>query len=232
LKYILSAAALGVVAALCAGPVLAKKKPELVEARAPSEEEAARILSYARQIRDDKGCDAAAPSYRVVSAMGMGLEPAQHELGECLLTMAGASLEETALFREEALFWLKRAAFAGNARAQRSLSILYGAGDSAQPSSADALKWALVYAKNGDSDLYGYKTLPPTFVPGLKQGLAPEAIAAAEAFAAAFTPIKLGAYAGPPRPKGLKGESPGRPPSPERRRPNGQPHTGERPGGR
>lgn len=216
MKHFLSAAALGLSVLLCANPGLAKKKPELEAARAPSEAEAARILSWTRAIRDEKGCAEAAPAYRVVAGMGEGFEPAQHELGECLTLMTGARPEETALFREEALFWLKRAAYAGNARAQRALSVLYGAGDSAVRSQTEALKWALVYEKNGEADLYGYKALPPTYVPGLKNDLGSEDVAAAESFAAGFAPIKLGAYAGPARPKlekggpaGLEGGPPG-----------------------
>ncbi|MEX0645483.1 MAG: hypothetical protein WD076_09240 [Parvularculaceae bacterium] len=130
--------------------------------------------------------------------------------------MTGARAEETALFREEAHFWLKRAAYAGNARAQRALSVLYGAGDSAVHSPSDALKWALIYEKNSEADLYGYKTLPPTYVPGLKNDLGAEEVAAAEAFASGFTPLKLGAYAGPKPPKlekaaprGFEGGPPG-----------------------
>ena len=205
MKHFLSAAALAIAASVATNPALAKKEPDPKEARAPSEAEAARILAWARGIRDKKGCAEAAPAYRVVAGMGEGFEPAQHELGECLTTVTGSSPEETALFREEALFWLKRAAYAGNARAQRALSILYGAADSAVHSPADALKWALIYDKNGDADLYGYKALPPTYVPGLKNDLGAEDVAAAEAFAASFALIKLGAYAGPPRPKFDKG---------------------------
>ncbi|MEX0645482.1 MAG: hypothetical protein WD076_09235 [Parvularculaceae bacterium] len=81
MKHILSAAALACVILALAGPALAKKKPDLDAARAPSEAEAARILSWARDIRDQKGCAEAAPAYRVVAGMGEGFEPAQHELG-------------------------------------------------------------------------------------------------------------------------------------------------------
>lgn len=168
------------------------------------------LLSFAREARETQSCAAAAPTYRVVAAMGEGQEAAQHELGECLLLMDGASPTETALFRQEALFWLKRAAFAGNARAQRALAVHYGARSNPEGSPAEALKWALVYKKNSDADLYGYKALPDTFVPGLKQDVSPEALAAAESFAASFTPLMLAKFAPPPRDK--KGEKPDGPP--------------------
>lgn len=171
---------------------------------------ASRLLSIARDAREQQNCAAAAPTYRVVAAMGEGQEAAQHELGECLLLMDGASPTETALFRQEALFWLKRAAFAGNARAQRALAVHYGARSNPEGSPAEALKWALVYKKNSDADLYGYKALPETFVPGLKQDVSPEALAAAESFAASFTPLMLAKFSAPPRDK--KGEKPDGPP--------------------
>ncbi|MGE0408153.1 MAG: hypothetical protein AB7P23_02695 [Amphiplicatus sp.] len=172
-----------------------------VRTTAPSQADAARVMAYARDLRKEKGCEAAAPAYRVIAAMGEGFETAQHELGECLLSMQGARPEETALFRKEGLFWLERAAYAGNARAQRALALLYGAGDNAARAPAEALKWALVYQKNPDADLYGYQSLPPTYVPGLRKDLGDAAIADAEAFAKGFSPIRLGVYSGPPRPK-------------------------------
>lgn len=162
---------------------------------------AARLLSVARETREQQSCAAAAPTYRVVAAMGEGQEAAQHELGECLLLMNGANATETALFRQEALLWLKRAAFAGNARAQRALAVHYGARSNPEGSPAEALKWSLVYNRNSDADLYGYKALPETFVPGLKQDVSPETLAAAESFAASFTPLKLAKFAPPPRSK-------------------------------
>jgi TPR repeat protein len=191
--------------ALAAWPALAKDEEE-EGPRAPSEQEAARILAHAREIRESKGCAEAAPAYRVVAAMGEGLEAGQHELAECLLTLTGANETETALLREEALFWLKRAAFAGNARAQRSLSFYYGSGNSAAPSTLEALKWGLVYAANGRADLYGFKELPATYLPGLKNDLSTEEIAEAETFAASFAETHLPAYKGPPRPKLKKGK--------------------------
>jgi TPR repeat protein len=193
---------------IVSGQSLAKKEEEAAPPRVPTQAEATMLMAYARELRETQGCAKAIPSYRVVAAMGEGLEAAQHELGECLLMAPSTSEVEAKLLREEALFWLKRAAFAGNARAQRSLSFFYGAGNSAQPSNEEALKWALLYQANGESEVYGFKELPPTYVPGLKQALSAEEIAAAEAFAGAFKPIHLPPYKAPPRPKGKKGEPP------------------------
>jgi len=195
-----------------AGPsALAKDKPS---APAFSEDSAPRLLAEARKMREETGCIAAAPTYRVVAAMGAGEEAAQHELGECLLLIDGVHAAETALFRQEGEFWLTRAAFAGNARAQRALAVHFGSAANPHAAPAEALKWALVYAKNGEADLYGFKTLPPTFVPGLKSALSAEAIVAAEGFASEFAPIALAAFRAP------KPEKPG------------SPDAGSHPGGR
>jgi hypothetical protein len=167
---------------------------------------AARVLAMARAARESKGCMHAAPGYRVVAGMGEGQEAAQHELGECLMLMQGARPEETALFRQEGLFWLTRASYAGNARAQRALAVYYGAKNSAHASTADALKWALVYEKNGEADLYGYKALPETFVPGLKSDASPGEAAAAEAFAAGFVALTLAKFDPPLPERPEKGE--------------------------
>lgn len=177
---------------------------------------AARLLSAARETRERSGCAEAAPAYRVVAAMGEGQEPAQHELGECLLLIDGASAAETALFRQEALFWLARAAYAGNARAQRALAVHYGS-IRAPEAAAEALKWALVYERNGDANVYGFKSLPPTFTPGLRKDLGTEGTSKAEAFAASFKPVMLAKFA-PPAPE-KKGD--GAPFGREEERPQG-----------
>lgn len=182
-----------VVAACASGP----KPPSPEQLRAAGVEQTGLLLSHARETRDKRGCAAAAPGLRVVAAMGEGQEPAQHELGECLIAMTGANATETALFREEGLFWLTRAAYAGNARAQRALAVQYGAATASEETRAQALKWALVYGRNAEADLYGFKALPATFAPGLKQNLPADKIAEAEAFAASFAPIALAAYTPP-----------------------------------
>lgn len=209
-------AALAVILAAAAAPSLAKdREPPPVDVAAGPE----RLLERARAVRTSEGCLEAAPTYRVVAAMGEGQEAAQHELGECLLLIAGATPAETALFRQEAAFWLVRAAHAGNARAQRALAVHLGSNANADAAPAEALKWALVYEKNGEAALYGYKSLPPTFVPGLKSDVGPAAVAAAEAFAAAFAPLTLAKFAPPPPDKDApKAESPPEDGPPERGR--------------
>ncbi|MEE2690426.1 MAG: hypothetical protein VX640_02685 [Pseudomonadota bacterium] len=172
-------------------------KPDPEAFRAATLAQSGLILAKAREQRDKEGCAAAAPSLRVVAAMGDGQEAAQHELGECLIAMTGASETETALFHEEGLFWLTRAAYAGNARAQRALAVQYGAISGSADRQAEALKWALVYNANPDAKVYGYKALPETFAPGLMKNLPADKVAEAEAFAAAFAPIHLAAFEAP-----------------------------------
>lgn len=191
-------------------PASAKDKPPEAPNIAAGPE---RLLAKAREVREETGCIEAAPTYRVVAAMGEGQEAAQHELGECLLLIDGASPEETALFRQEGVFWLTRAAYAGNARAQRALAVHFGARASKDNSPTDALKWALVYEKNGDATLYGYQSLPPTFVPGLKKDAGETGIATAEAFAGAFKPVALAKFT-PPPPEKFKGPPRGEGPPP------------------
>ena len=159
----------------------------------------ARVLAEARRLLKAKGCPGAAPAYRVAAATGAGMEAAQHELGDCLMEMEGASDIETALFRQEGAFWLVRAAHAGNARAQRRLAMLHASPVGGAHDPAAALRWALVYEKNPRADLYGFGPLPPTMVEGLKRDLPPADAAAAEAFAAGFTALPLAAYAPPTR---------------------------------
>lgn len=183
-----------------------------------SENDAGRLASHARRLRETKGCASALAAYRVIAGMGEGQEAAQHELGECLLTIDGASPSETALFRQEGQFWLTRAAYAGNARAQRRLVLDMAAPANALHDPKAALQWALVYDGNPTADLYGYKELPKTLVPGLKAALSPEAIAEAEAFAAAFIPLTMQKFEAPKRDK-AKGDPRRPPPGARPRRP-------------
>lgn len=188
---------------------------------APHENDAGRLVMHARTLLEEKGCAAAAPAFRVIASMGEGQEAAQHELGECLLTLKGASDMETALFRQEGEFWLSRAAFAGNARAQRKLVMEMASPASPLHDPKGALQWALVYAKNPTAQLYGFGPLPPTLVPGLKASLGEDEIAAAESFAAKFAPVTLAKFEGPKREtKGGPGANPiGPPPGGKRRGP-------------
>ncbi|MDZ7629219.1 MAG: hypothetical protein U5J99_12540 [Parvularculaceae bacterium] len=186
--------------------------PEGAEPQEPAvhQDSAGRLTAFARKVRAEKGCAAAAPAFRVIAGMGEGNEAAQHELGECLLDIEGANATETALFRQEGVFWLTRAAYAGNARAQRRLVTEMAAPSSALHDPKAALQWALVYAKNPTSDLYGYKTLPPTLVPGLEKEIGPEKSAQARALAQAFAPVTLAKFEGPKRERQKSGErSPG-----------------------
>lgn len=183
-----------------------------------SEDDAGRLTSYARKLRETKGCAFALAAYRVIAGMGEGNEAAQHELGECLMEVGGATATETALFRQEGRFWLTRAAYAGNARAQRRLVLEMSAPASALHDPKAALQWALVYNGNPTSDLYGYKELPKTLVPGLQASLTPEAIAEAEAFATSFTPLYLQKFEAPKRDK-AKGDPRRPPPGARPRRP-------------
>jgi hypothetical protein len=157
--------------------------------------------------------------------MGEGEEAAQHELGECLLELKGATEVETALFRQEGEFWLTRAAFAGNARAQRKLVMEMASPASTLHNPKGALMWALIYGKNPTADLYGYKALPATLIPGLKSSLNVTDLAEAEVFAKDFAPILLAKYEGPKR-DGKNGDRPhfegrgeGGPPPGGKRRP-------------
>ena len=184
--------------AAAAGACSSAPKPDPEAFRAATVNQTGIIVAHARKLREEKGCAAAAPALRVAAAMGEGQESAQHELGECLMAIEGASAAETALFRDEGLFWLTRAAYAGNARAQRALAVSNGAASASEAARADALKWALVYEKNPEAGVLGYKALPETFIPGLRNGLPAESVAEAESFAASFVEIHLAAYTAAP----------------------------------
>jgi TPR repeat protein len=195
-------------AGIAVSPAFAKKKEEEQAIRIPTEEEAGRILTVARQIKNDKGCADAAPHYRVAAAMGEGFEVAQRELGGCLLEMTGSTDAETALFRKEGMFWLERAAYAGNAAAQKALATELAKSPAA---SADAFKWALAFEKSGEAKLYGYAPLAPQFTEGLRAALTPQQIADAESFAANFSVVRMAPYAAPPRERSQKDKPPMQP---------------------
>ncbi len=168
---------------------------------------AERVLRQARALLEERGCAAAAPALRVAAAWGEGYEAAQQELGECLLTLSTTSEDasplEASLMREEGVFALRRAAYAGNARAQRRLAILYATPTEPEANPHEALKWALVYEENPEASLYGFGPFPPTMVDGLKRDVGPAQTEAAEAFAAGFTETPLSQYE-PPKPKKKK----------------------------
>jgi hypothetical protein len=178
-----------------------------------------RLLSVARALRTEKGCVIAAPTYRAIVGLGNGFEAAQHELGECLLSISGQTPADTSLLHEEGAFWLKRAAYAGNARAQRALAMNSAAPNSAIFNPKEALQWCLVYERNAEAELYGYKSLPPTLVAGLRADLDAGSIAEAETFANEFVAIRLPEFERPkPQKAGNRGDRrQGQPPNGRRR---------------
>ncbi len=158
------------------------------------------LLSHARDLQARQGCARAAPAYRIVSSFGDGYEIAQYELGACLLEMVGDSDEETALFRNESLFWLNRAAWAGNPRAQLKLAeILSGAPGQkisfidSDPVRAEA--WSIIYDKNGARETYGLRPLGSLVSAHLQSALAPEMTEAARMQAAQFHKISMTEFA-------------------------------------
>jgi len=178
------------------------------------------LLARARSLQAEQGCAKAIPSYRVISSFGDGYDVAQYELGACLLDISGAGATETALFREEALFWLKRAAWAGNARAQGKLaSILSGAPsqnvDGVSESLEEAMGWALVYQENSVRELYALPDVAAPVLNHLRTTLPPDAMHNAVAFADDFEKIAMTAFFPPAR------AQPKQAAQRERRRPEG-----------
>ena len=158
-----------------------------------------RVLANARAVKSEKGCAEATPAYRAVAALGEGFEIAQAELGACLLTLDGATESESALLQREAMFWLERAAHAGQPSAQRTLAMTYGAADGPLADPAAALSWALVFSKNKKADLFAVAPLPPSLIEAQRGTLDADAIASAEAFAANFVELSMNGYK-PPAP--------------------------------
>lgn len=161
------------------------------------------LLGKAREIQAEQGCAAALPAYRVISSFGKGYHVAQYELGACLLTIDGANTSESALLRMESDFWLHRAAWAGNARAQRRLAvILSGAAGYDDPhfrtAPQEAAMWALVYAENSARDLYNLPELPAPVASHLDAILTPQARQLAEQAANDFQTIDMAIFT-PPR---------------------------------
>ncbi|MEM9495999.1 MAG: hypothetical protein AAGA09_08340 [Pseudomonadota bacterium] len=167
-----------------------------------------RLLSAARKLQEEKGCAAAAPTYRVIASFGDGYEVAQHELGACLLTMRGKSEAEAGLYAREALFWLERAAFAGSARAQHQLAEqLSGAGAASLPADPmRALGWAIVYDNNAARDLYGLKDVAPGVLRHLQASLSATEKQTAQAFAANFEEIQMASFTPPARQRDASGQ--------------------------
>lgn len=157
------------------------------------------LLAQARDYQAKGGCAKAAPVYRIVASHGDGHDVAQYELGACLLEMEGESGAETALFRQEALFWLNRAAWAGNARAQGKLAeVLSGAPayrvSLVAPDPVAAMMWSIVYDANGTREVYGLRALAPLARDHLASVLTPEGLAAAQREAASFSRIAMAGF--------------------------------------
>jgi len=128
-----------------------------------------------------------------MTACGRGFEIAQAELGECLLTMTSDSKAEVTLFQQEGVFWLERAAFAGDARAQRLLSTAL-AEKSSQAERVRAPSWTPLLETNANAELYSYKPLHLSFVSDIKSYLTAEKILQAETFATNFSIIRIARY--------------------------------------
>lgn len=160
-----------------------------------------RILADARKKRNDEGCAKAIPSYRVVASFGKGHDTAQYELGACLMEIA-ANPVEGALLREEGAFWLRRAAYAGNARAQLTLaSSLSGAdGHSVAglaPDLVEGYGWSLIYSDNAAHKLYGLPELHPVAADHFRTQMTPDMINDAEAFAARYRQVEMDVFTPP-----------------------------------
>jgi TPR repeat protein len=159
----------------------------------------AALLAQARDLQAKQGCAKAAPVYRVVSSHGDGHDTAQYELGACLLEIEGESDAETALFRQEALFWLNRAAWAGNARAQGKLAEVLSGAPAYQPTllPADPVAskaWAIVYDANGTRETFGLRPLSGQVTDHLRGALTLADEEAARARAATFTKISMESF--------------------------------------
>ncbi|MEM8935830.1 MAG: hypothetical protein AAGC77_05435 [Pseudomonadota bacterium] len=156
-----------------------------------------RLLSGARRLEAAKGCEAAIPLYRVSASMGAGHEIGQFELASCLLEREGASPAETTLLRDEALLWLNRAAWAGEARAQHLLAETLSGAETQRvegiaPDPARALGWAIVYEENPSRELYALPSV--TALDHLNATLSPALKASAEAFADDFEEIEMALF--------------------------------------
>ncbi len=161
--------------------------------------EPSQLLRRARDLQSKEGCAKAVPVYRIVSGYGEDYDVAQHELGACLLEMTGESDAETSLFRQEALFWLNRAAWAGNPRAQGKLAeILSGAPRYAvahvEADPQQALVWSIIYSDNSVRDTYGLKATPPLVSDHLQSTLPEPQKEAAQVEAAGFRKIVMSGF--------------------------------------
>ncbi len=161
-----------------------------------------RILADARKKKSEQDCTAAIPSYRVVASFGKGHDTAQYELGACLLEATADSPAAVTLLREEGLFWLRRAAYAGNARAQLALAdALSGAASHADagltPDLVEGYGWSLIYADNAAHKLYGLPELHPIAADNFRAQMTDTMISEAHAFAADFRTLEMAVFTPP-----------------------------------
>ncbi|MEO1252195.1 MAG: hypothetical protein AAFW81_07610 [Pseudomonadota bacterium] len=185
--------------------------------------QAERLLADARKRRDADGCASAIPSYRVVASFGKGHDTAQFELGECLL-FAAKDAPDQDLLAEEGLFWLRRAAWAANPRAQ--LALAHGLSGTVALERyglprdlVEAYGWALIYEDNAAHALYGLPALNLAAADAFTSQMTPAEIDKGEAFAASYRKIEMDVFQ-PPAVEGRASRAEGaRPPgAPEGRR--------------
>jgi len=178
----------------------------------PGLQQPGRLLAAARSTQAEKGCASAIPAYRVVSSFGDGYAIAQYELGACLLQIDSTNATETALFREESLLWLRRAAWAGNARAQLKLAQLLSGADAHDGSvhKEEAMGWAILYKGNPARNLFDLPPVSPIILNHLDAALSPDAMKRAASFAKNFEKIKMASFI-PPSPEHVAGKPPQRP---------------------
>lgn len=176
------------------------------------------ILAAARTVQAEKGCPRAVPLYRAAAGYGRGYEVAQFELATCLFRLAGRNAADTRLLRDEGFFWLKRASWAGNARAQRELVRLFAPGDRPREHDAGipadpyrALVWALIYNRNPQRDLYALPAIGQSVMDAVNSPLSGKQKEDALEFADAFRVLELPSYippAQPDRKTGMQRERP------------------------
>ncbi len=160
-----------------------------------------RLLATARKIQTEKGCAKAIPTYRVISSFGDGHAVAQYELGACLLKIESVNVMEASLFREESILWLRRAAWAGNARAQLKLAQLLSgvdAHDGVLDTKEEAMGWAILYDDNPARNLFDLPPISPLVISHLRATLTPDSMNRAAAFAKDFEKIKMASFIPPP----------------------------------
>ena len=166
-----------------------------------------RMLKQARAAAGRGDCASATPIFRMLAGAGKGYEVAQRELSQCLIKLSGDAYDanEQRLLIMEARLWAERAAFAGDALAQKKLAedLAAGKGHAADPGAA--LTWALVFNANGQRDGLGMTPLDEElFLDPLRKKLDEDALSVALADAKAFRILEMGNYF--PKFQGAEGE--------------------------